>query len=478
MPMATGIALSLVAGYCAGVASMYLARRRRGSAGPDSLYRIDDAPLPMLIVDASGRIVAANALLEQLFGYAAGELNGRPLELLIPRESRVHHIDLRESYFARPLPRPMSQRDLHGLHKGGHPVPVEIGLSVVPWNRGIATLATVIDASEKRRWQRELIDTHALLSAMIQSMPFSVIATDLEGSINAMSPAAERMLGYRSDELVGRCTPEIIHDAAEIRSRARELSEELQQPVPPGFEVFAAKPRRGSPESRVWTYVRKDGSRLSVQLTVSAICNAQQEIVGFIGVAYDITDQRQRDELLSQLAYYDALTGLPNRTLLKDRLLLALERANRFGLRVALMLVDLDNFKQINDSLGHAAGDRVLIATGERLRACVRGLDTVARLGGDEFVVVLSDVRDRAQVEPIANKIVAAISSPIPHSSMLLRVTPSIGISFFPDHGNEMETLLHRADIAMYDAKKSGRGSARFFAPASAPGGAEGPLSR
>jgi diguanylate cyclase (GGDEF)-like protein len=357
----------------------------------------------------------------------------------------------------------MSRGDLQGLHRSGKLIPVEIGLSLASHGKGVAVIATVTDISEKRRRERDLINANALMSAMIQSMPFSVITTDVDGVITALSPAAEHMLGYSADELIGRRTPTAIHDAMEIGERAQQLSAELGQPVAADFDVFAAKPRRGAPESRLWTYVCKNGSRLPVQLTVSAIRDPEQKIVGFLGIAYDASEQMRRDEYLSQLAYYDALTGLPNRTLMEDRFRQALERARRLGQRVALLLVDLDHFKQINDSLGHAAGDHVLITVGARLQNCVRASDTVARLGGDEFVVVLSDIQDADPIHLAAAEILAAISSPVPYSNQLLQVTPSIGISLFPDHGENMETLLIHADRAMYAVKGQGRAAARVY---------------
>lgn len=458
----TATALALLAGFILGWAARHLLRRWRGWAIAEALS-IDDAPVPMLMVDHNGYIVGANALLEQLFGYGPGQLRRQPLERLVPVVSRQVHARLRRDYSAEPVPRPMSKRDLYGLHKDGHLIPVEVGLSVASHRNRIATLATVTDISDKKRYEHELVTANALMSAMIGSMPFSVIATDTNGTISAMSPAAERMLGYRSDELVGRCTPDIIHDPSEVSERARELSEELRRPVAAGFEVFVAKPRQGPPESRLWTYIRKDRSRLPVQLTVSAIHNPEQQIVGFLGIAYDATEQQRKDERLSQLAYYDLLTGLPNRALLEDRFAQALERAKRAGHRVALMLVDLDHFKQVNDSLGHAAGDQLLIAIGARLQHCIRASDTVARLGGDEFVVVLSDIQNPDLIQTVATQILAAIFRPVPYSNQLLRVTPSIGISLFPDLGEDMETLLRQADCAMYAVKSEGRAAAQIY---------------
>jgi diguanylate cyclase (GGDEF)-like protein/PAS domain S-box-containing protein len=430
-------------------------------------YRLADAPIPMLMIDNRGIILTANTLLEQLFGYGAGELRGQALEILVPAGSRVRHAQLRREYLEHPLPRPMSERDLYGIHKSGRQIPIEVGLSTAASGPDIVAFATVIDISASKRAKEELETTSALMAAIIDSVPFSLIATDIDGNISAISPAAERMLGYGRDELVGKHTPALLHDPTEIAIRARELSLELQQPVQPGFSVFVAKPRQGVAESRVWTYVRKDGSHLPVQLTVSAMRDKGQRIVGFLGIAYDITEQKRKEDYLNYLAHHDVLTGLPNRALLHDRIGLALDRAHRFGQRVGIMVVDLDHFKRINDTLGHAAGDRLLATVAERLLACVRSIDTVARLGGDEFVVILSDIDDIDQALTVAEKILCEIGRAISHPTGSIQITPSIGLCLFPDHGEDIATLLKHADVAMYAAKTFGRGNVQVFSPAS-----------
>jgi diguanylate cyclase (GGDEF)-like protein/PAS domain S-box-containing protein len=456
------VAWGVVAVVSAVLIGCYLDRYKRTDA---LAYRLEDAPIPILMIDHKGRIVAANTLLEQLFGYAKGELCGQPLELLVPAASRDRHVQLRGEYFRNPLPRPMSDRDLYGMHKSGRQIPVEVGLSATRSRSDIVAFATVIDITEKRRSRQELDNANMLMAAIIANTPFSLIATDVEGNISAASPAAERMLGYRSEELIGKHTPALLHDPAEIALRARELSLELQQPVEPDFSVFVAKPIRGPAESRAWTYVRKDGSRLPVQLTVSAMRDAEQRIVGFLGIAYDITEQKRKDDYLQYLAHHDALTGLPNRALLNDRLQMALDRARRFSQNVGLLVMDLDRFKQINDTLGHAAGDRLLVAVGERLLTCVRSIDTVARLGGDEFVIALSDIDNIDQALAVADKILTEIARPVLYSTCSLQVTPSIGVALFPDHGQDPATLLRHADVAMYAAKTLGRGNVQIFMP-------------
>jgi diguanylate cyclase (GGDEF)-like protein len=180
------------------------------------------------------------------------------------------------------------------------------------------------------------------------------------------------------------------------------------------------------------------------------------------------TGQREADEAaIRHLAHHDMLTGLPNRKLFTDRLLVTLARAKRNGSMAALMFIDLDHFKAINDTLGHAAGDRVLQAAGNRLRGLLRDIDTVARLGGDEFTIILEDIADDAHVVPVAEKIKEAFAEPVvTENGTDIEVTLSIGIAFYPIDGEDVDALMQAADASMYEAKAAGRNTYRFYRPA------------
>jgi diguanylate cyclase (GGDEF)-like protein len=188
--------------------------------------------------------------------------------------------------------------------------------------------------------------------------------------------------------------------------------------------------------------------------------------VNHVAVFSDITALKDAEQRLHYLAYHDPLTDLPNRSLLADRLRAAISRGERLGSSVALLYLDLDNFKHVNDTLGHEEGDRLLQSMAARLQACVRGKDSVARLGGDEFIVVLEDVTGGAkEAARVAEKILGAMSAPFDLSGFELRMRASIGISLWPQHGQTGEELLKAADAAMYRAKASGRGKYEFFSP-------------
>lgn len=212
------------------------------------------------------------------------------------------------------------------------------------------------------------------------------------------------------------------------------------------------------------------GKLFPVHLSISAVTDPQGKLKNYVASFIDISSLKAAAEEIQRLAFYDALTGLPNRRLLQDRLQHALAISARSGRPGALLFIDLDNFKLLNDSLGHDMGDLLLQQVAQRLTACVREGDTVARLGGDEFVVMLTELGDErheasAQTEIVANKILATLTKPYSLKEQQYRNSPSIGAVLFRDHEFDIEALLKQADIAMYQAKKAGKNTVRFFDP-------------
>ncbi|WP_020206404.1 bifunctional diguanylate cyclase/phosphodiesterase, partial [Cupriavidus sp. WS] len=235
------------------------------------------------------------------------------------------------------------------------------------------------------------------------------------------------------------------------------------EPVAAGLPAVTGKARLGLADEQEWTYVRKGGSRLPVQLTLTALPGAPApgpgaalDGGGYLAIAHDLTERKRADEYIRHLAHHDALTGLPNRAQLHARTELVLQRALRKGERIALLLLDLDQFKRINESLGHHIGDEVLRIVADRLKAAVRHADLVARMGGDEFVVVLDAIAQDSEAELVAAKILARLSEELRLGSQRLRLTPSIGMVLCPDDGDNLADLLKNADAAMYAAKRGG----------------------
>ena len=298
---------------------------------------------------------------------------------------------------------------------------------------------------------------------LLDHAPFGVITFDANGMITGINRAGQRMLWYAEPELVGRMPYASLHDADEVAAHARELSGEIGETVEPGLPALVAKARLGVADGRDWTYLRKGGSRLPVHLSVTALADGSTE-GGFLAIAHDLTERRRVDEYIRHLAQHDALTGLPNRTELNARTEAVLTDARRHGHRVALLLLDLDHFKHINETLGHPVGDDVLRTIADRIRGAVRPRDVVARMGGDEFAVVLGGLRHDSEAELTAAKILARVSEELQIAGQSLRVTPSLGMAVYPDDGDTLTNLMKSADSAMYAAKQDGRAQLRRFA--------------
>ncbi|HSY69855.1 MAG TPA: EAL domain-containing protein [Edaphobacter sp.] len=334
-------------------------------------------------------------------------------------------------------------------------------IQVVKLSNGIAT--TITDVTARYQHKEDLKRALNFNKSIIASSPFSIIVTDKTGTITTINPAAERMLWYEESELLGRDSVE-LHDPEELRQRAIDLSTQFDTEVHPDHQVFRLAPEKGLIDEREWTYIRKDGSRVPVQLVVTALRDSDECITGFVGISYDLTERKRAEEYIYHVAHHDPLTGLPTRTLLRDRLEVSIERARRTQDNLAVMMVDLDNFKRVNDSLGHQAGDTVLCEISKRLKSCVRKSDTVGRMGGDEFVVLLPDLRSDKDAEEVCQKLLAAVAQPIRIGKHEIIVTASIGIGLFP-LCDDVDSLFKNADFAMYRVKNSGRNGSQVYVP-------------
>jgi diguanylate cyclase (GGDEF)-like protein/PAS domain S-box-containing protein len=339
--------------------------------------------------------------------------------------------------------------------------PYWIATQAVKLGDGIAV--TNRDITEERARREQIADLNEFTQSMIENAPFSIIATDPAGTVIAMNPAAESLTLYRKHELIGQHSVVMLHDPAEMSARAVQLSKDLGQPVQAGFSSLIARPKQGQTDEHEWTYVRKDGSRIWVNLAMTALKSENEKIAGYLGIAFDITERKKLTEYVNHLAHHDQLTGLPNRVLLDDRIRQAIQRAKRNRYKVAVLMVDVDYFKRINDSLGHTAGDALLDAIAKKLCSAVRQTDTVARMGGDEFVIVMPEFRDERDAERCAETIIQKVSTPTMLGNREVNVTVSVGLCVFPDCAQDADSLLKNADAALYEAKESGRNAFHVF---------------
>lgn len=292
-------------------------------------------------------------------------------------------------------------------------------------------------------------DQLQLAAQVFENSRDAITITDAHANIITVNQAFTTITGYTAAEVVGM-NPRILqsgrHDAEYYRIMwASILENDFWQ-----GEIYNK---------------RKNGEIYPEWLKITAVKNKAHETTNFIAVFSDITKDIVMADRIQQLAYYDTLTNLPNRTLLSDRLNLAIAHAKRSGCKCAVIFLDMDRFKNINDALGHSVGDKLLVFVATRLKECVREIDTVARMGGDEFVVVMDDMAGIDDILPVAKKMLYFLSQPYEIEGHSIRATPSMGISVYPDDGTDQETLIMNADSAMYHAKENGRNDFRFFSP-------------
>lgn len=282
-----------------------------------------------------------------------------------------------------------------------------------------------------------------------------VLVVDPKGILIYLNRVAEKLTGWSREEALGRPVEQVffIFDGI-TRERAKSPA---QRAINEGRIVELAL---GS------VLIRRDGSDVAIEDSASPIRNRCGEIAGAVIVFHDASQSGAEMEKMNHLAQHDFLTGLPNRMLLMERLTQAIGMANRHSKQLALLFLDLDYFKQINDSYGHRVGDHLLQEVAEEIKACVRGTDTVSRHGGDEFVILLTEIEERQDAIYVAEKLLAQFALPRIIDGHELQVNLSIGISVYPENGSDAETLMHNADTAMYTTKGNGRNSYQFFQPA------------
>jgi diguanylate cyclase (GGDEF)-like protein/PAS domain S-box-containing protein len=286
----------------------------------------------------------------------------------------------------------------------------------------------------------------------LNSIGDAVLSTDLAGNVTYLNLVAESMTGWSREEAVGRPLAEVFRI---INGTTGEAA--------PNPMARAIMEDRTVGLSANCTLVRRDGVECGIEDSAAPIHDRSGRVTGAVIVFHDVSAARAIRQRMAHLAHHDFLTDLPNRMMLSDRIANAIALARRHGKQPAVLFLDLDGFKHINDSLGHPFGDRLLQSVAQRLVACVRSSDTVSRLGGDEFVVLLSEIERPGDAALSAQKMLLALSVPHRIAEKELRITASMGISIYPKDGGDAETLIRRADTAMYCVKSNGRNSYEFF---------------
>jgi diguanylate cyclase (GGDEF)-like protein/PAS domain S-box-containing protein len=310
---------------------------------------------------------------------------------------------------------------------------------------------------QKDRLTSALVETEARFRGMIDGLSLGVIQHTPDGSVLFANPAALAMLGVTTTDLHERGWQAVI--AGAVTEDGHPI---LPEAEPLRRAIATKQPLRGS----VIGLLRGGSERVWVLLSVEPELDGAGSLRGLLTTFSDVSERKRSQEQIRHLAYHDSLTGLPNRELLLDRLTMAVAHAQRHKTGLTLAFIDLDQFKVINDSLGHSVGDQLLQATAQRIRSCLRQEDTVARLGGDEFTALLAGVDSVEIATRIAEKLQQAIKQPLPVDGRELEISASIGIGMFPNDGEDAESLLKNADTAMYRAKELGRDQCQFYTAA------------
>ena len=389
----------------------------------------------LFVVSGSGIVQTCNPAAEQLLGYQRGELTGKSLSLVSRAEAANSAC---EDNF------PIWSND-QLIHREGFAIPVAISAAPLP-KQSAPSLAMVCIARDLRE-QLEADRRQRQAAVVFDNTKEGIILTDDRRAILLVNPAFRDITGYEGPEVDGMPVSQLWSNHED--GAFTEL-------------VWGAAQAHGQWQGEIWMR-RKDGELRPVWQNISAVRDAAGRIANFVSVFSDISAIKAAEERLNFLAHYDGLTSLPNRLLLAERLRVALDRAQRSGKCVALLYLDLDDFKHINDTLGHESGDLLLREIAARLPHALRANDTVARLGGDEFIVVVEDIPDAQDAACVAEKLREVISAPFELGGFELRMNASIGISLSQQHGSTSEDLLKAADAAMYRAKRAGGGSYQFF---------------
>ena len=409
---------------------------------------IDSIPTPMVYVDAEQRYRYANDAFLSYVGKPGGEVIGRTVSEVLGAERHELLQPVLRRVFAGEvvsLERPISFADGRSRWMVVRYTPRQDAAGKV-----IGYYATTSDIHEQKAVEEALRRANTILSAHFDSTPLAVIEWDPSLRVIRWSGSAQSIFGWSADEVLGRPV-----------EGWRLTYEDDAQSVNEMVGRLVSGP--GSQATMLNRNYRKDGSVVWVEWHNSVLRDAEGHLVSILSLAQDVSSRIQAEERLQFMATHDGLTGLPNRVLLTDRLASALSRAQRSGHGVAVLFVDLDHFKDVNDTLGHRVGDELLKNLARRIRGTLRQSDLLVRLSGDEFVIILEGLEGDSGPDRVAQKLLDDVARPFPIEGHDVHVSASLGYAVYPDDGADPETLLKNADAAMYHAKELGRNSYRAF---------------
>ena len=406
---------------------------------------LDAIPNPVYFKDRDGRYGVYNRAFDELFGGGQDWI-GKTVHDMFPGNSAVEHEARDKPLYERPASTtyemmvPTSDGDTRQM--------LYNKVSFVDQRGEIAGLIGVItDVTRYKETERALEASEARFRVLTESSLDLISVLDADGAIQYQSPALRHLLGYEPADTVGKNVSELVHqdDIETVRAALRRIIESRQSIEPVEFRI---RHRDG-----MWRTFESLGTN----------CLSNPHIHGVVFNSRDVTDRKVIQQRIQHLAYHDNLTGLPNRSLLQDRLAHSIARAERSNRKVAVLFIDLDNFKNINDTLGHDVGDELLRQVSRRLSECVRLEDTIARQGGDEFIVLLDSLEDGRGASVVAQKILNSLRAPFILSGIEQHVSGSVGIALYPEDGRDAQTLMKNADTAMFHGKGLGKNTYQYF---------------
>lgn len=403
----------------------------------------------IVVLNEQGVICFANPSVRAVFGYEPTELIGRSIEVLQPPALRKSHHEGMKSYLSTGVRRVnWSNVETSALHKDGRDIKVDLAFSHMHLTSTQWFVGTFRDATQRKMEQERLRLNERAMSAIGEG----ILITDAQAAgrpIIYANHAVTALSGFTTEELMGQT------------GRIFFLTEDLYTPEVDTLRRLLRSRAAGT----VTVRCRKtDGSTFWNELSVAPVFDARNQITHFVSILKDVTERKRNEEALIRSANFDALTGLPNRVLLNDRIDHELVSAKRYQRSFGLLAIDLDNFKIVNDNLGHDAGDLLLCEARDRLLSCVRDNDTVSRIGGDEFLLLLSELVDQNDVDLLAQRVLQVMETPFSIAGSEVFVGASIGAAIYPRDGASRSELLQHADIAMYRAKDQGRNNYQHYA--------------
>lgn len=391
------------------------------------------------LIDEDGQMLRWNRKLEEVSGYTSEELAQTNAVELFAGDDKI----LIAARIAKGFEEGSSSANAALVTKAQRSVPHYFSGRRIVLDGKKYLISVGIDVSELKSAHEEL----RLAASVFETAAEAVMITDAEQRILAVNPAFSEITGYPRNAAIGK-TPTLLSSSMHTPHFFKRMWHAINE----------TGRWRGEITDR-----RMSGNTFSAWTSISAVKDANGNVTNYVGVFSDISERKKAEEQITQMAHHDSLTGLPNRILMEDRLRHEIDHAQRRGGSVALLFIDLDRFKNINDSLGHHVGDRVLQDVAKRIASCVRQSDTVCRFGGDEFLLILGRDTDVETAKQVAEKVMASVAGAYVCDGHQLHVTPSVGISIYPQDGLTPLELLRNADTAMYSSKESGRNVYRFF---------------